>query len=114
MMAHLLFGGRLPRWMGFDYGPISVRGGRATVQQGQIYRSGGRLTTFMPSYRIITDFAREAIHTALAGGASDRRFSRWYKKGIADWLAGRVKCIEPFTAQPDVTEPVLRVQTASS
>ncbi len=95
VMSHILFGDRFPRWLGFDYGPITIRGGRATVQQGQIYRSGGRTTTFIPSYRLITDFAEQAVHTALAGGPSDRRFSRWYKAGIDDWLAGRIKRLTP-------------------
>jgi penicillin amidase len=96
VMRHLLFGGRLPAWLGFDHGPIELLGGRATIHQGQVYRSGGRVTTFSPSYRLVTDFAEAAAHTCLAGGPSDRRFSRWYTSGIADWLAGRHKTLRPL------------------
>jgi len=95
LVRHLLFGGRLPRRLGFDRGPIAIPGGRATVHQGQIYRSGGRETTFVPSFRIVTDLAEEAAHTCLAGGPSDRRLSRWYASGLTDWLAHRLKRVEP-------------------
>lgn len=94
-LRHILFGGRLPRWLGFDRGPVPLRGGRATVHQGQIYRSGGRLTSFTPSFRMVVDLAEEGARTALAGGPSDRRFSRWYASGIAEWLAGRYKQVRP-------------------
>jgi len=95
VMTHVLLGGRLPRWLGFERGPLPLRGGRATVHQGQVYRSGGRETTFMPSYRLVTDFAEEAVHTCLLGGPSDRRWSRWYASGIDDCLAGRPKRLQP-------------------
>jgi penicillin amidase len=94
-VRHLLFGARLPRWLGFDRGPIALPGGRATVHQGQLYRAGGRETTFAPSYRIVTDLGENVAHTCLAGGPSDRRFSRWYASGLADWLARRLKRVTP-------------------
>jgi penicillin G amidase len=94
-MRHRLYGGRLPWWLGFDRGPIALPGGRATVHQGQLYRAGGRATTFAPSYRIVTDFGENVAHTCLAGGPSDRRFSRWYASGLADWLARRLKRVIP-------------------
>lgn len=94
-MKHLLLGGRLPLWLGFDYGPLPLAGGRATIHQGQLYRSGGRDTSFAPSYRLVTDLAEAAAHTALAGGPSDRRFSPWYTSGVADWIAGRYKTLRP-------------------
>jgi hypothetical protein len=31
----------------------------------------------------------------LLGGPSERRLSRWYASGVADWLAGRLKTIRP-------------------
>ena len=95
MMKHLLLGGRLPRWAGFDRGPVPLRGSRGTIHQGQIYRSGGRETSFAPSYRLVIDLAESAAYTCLAGGSSDRRFSRWYATGIADWVAGRFKRLTP-------------------
>jgi penicillin amidase len=94
-MTHLLLGGRLPRWLGFDHGPVALRGGRATIHQGQIYRAGGRQTSFAPSYRLVTDLAETAAHTSLGGGPSDRRFSGWYVSEVSDWLAGRFKTLRP-------------------
>ena len=92
---HLMLGGRLPRWMGFDRGPFPLRGGRATIHQGQVFRQRGRETSWAPSYRLATDLAEPVAHTALAGGPSDRRFSGWYANEIQDWLDGRTKQLSP-------------------
>ncbi len=94
-LRHLLLGGRLPAWMGFDRGPVALPGSRGTPRQGQVYRDGGRETSFAPSYRLITDFGEDAAHTALAGGPSDRRLSRWYASGLKGWMAGRLKTLRP-------------------
>ncbi len=72
--------------------------GAGSPSQGQVYRSEGRETSFAPSLRLVTDFAEDAIHTALAGGPSDRRLSRWYVSGLADWAAGRLTRHTPPTA----------------
>jgi penicillin amidase len=100
LMKHLMLGGRFPVWAGFDYGPVTLRGNRATIHQGQVYRSGGRVTSFAPSYRLVTDFAENKSRTCLAGGPSDRRFSPWYTSEIDDWLAGRFKTLRPGPALP--------------
>lgn len=100
ILRHLLFGGKLPVAAGFDYGPLQVPGGRATPQQGQIYRSGGRETSFVPSYRLVTDFAAAGAHTCLLGGPSDRRFSPWYTSEVACWQTGEYKYLAPIWAQP--------------
>jgi penicillin amidase len=94
-MSHILFGGKMPRFLGFDRGPITLPGGRATVHQGQIYRSAGRVTCFAPSIRLITDLGEDEVHTALAGGATDRRFSRWYVSDLKRWLRGEYKRLRP-------------------
>lgn len=90
-LTHVLFGGKLPRFLGFDRGPIPIRGGRATPHQGQIYRSGDRITSFTPSLRFVADMSEPLLHTALCGGPSDRRFSKWYESGVGPWLAGVLK-----------------------
>ena len=90
-MTHMFFNGKLPAFLGFDAGPIALRGGRATPHQGQVYSSGGRTTSFAPSVRVVVDFAEPGMRTAGAGGPSDRRFSRWYTSGLAGWLAGEYK-----------------------
>lgn len=95
VLAHMLFGGKLPRLAGFDRGPITLAGGRSTIHQGQIYRAGGRATSFAPSIRIVTDMARAEVMTALVGGPSDRRFSRWYISDLARWQAGELKTLRP-------------------
>lgn len=96
-MRHLMLGGKLPRWLGLDHGPVALAGGRATIRQGQIYRAAGRDTSFAPSYRIVADMGEPAAHTALAGGPSDRPFSPWYVSGLDAWVAGRAKTL---TAKP--------------
>jgi penicillin G amidase len=93
VQTHLLFGGRLPKFLGFDRGPFALPGGRATVSQGQIYRSGGRLTSFAPSIRLVTDLSEDCCLTCLAGGPSDRRFSKWYDSDMELYLAGRYKIV---------------------
>ncbi len=93
-LAHLLFGGRLPKFLGFDHGPLTLPGCRATIPQGQIFNNAGRLTTFSPTYRFITDLATGEIHTNLAGGPSDRRFSKWYVSDLANWYEGNYKVLK--------------------
>lgn len=93
VMRHLLLGGRLPRWLGFDHGPVRLRGGRATVHQSQLVRVGGRDVAVGPSYRLVTDLAQRVIWTALPGGPSDRRFSRWYTSGVRGWAEGKLKAV---------------------
>jgi penicillin amidase len=91
MMSHMLFGGTFPPFLGFDRGPITGVGGRATINQGQIYQSAGRTTTFFPSLRMAIDLAEEVIHSNLAGGPSDNRFSKWYVSDLENWLNYRYK-----------------------
>jgi penicillin G amidase len=93
-LAHLLFGGKLPRFLGFDAGPLALPGSRATIPQGQIFKSAGRLTTFSPTYRLIADMATDELHTNLAGGPSDRRFSKWYLSDLRNWYEGNYKVLK--------------------
>jgi penicillin amidase len=34
------------------------------------------------------------LHTTLAGGPSDRRFSKWYTSDIENWLLGKYKVLK--------------------
>jgi penicillin amidase len=95
MMNNIMFAGRLPKWLGFDYGPIEIIGGRATIPQGQIFHTMGRQGTFSPIFKFVTDFAEDCIYSTMAGGPSDRRFSKWYTSGVADWLAGKYRKMRP-------------------
>jgi penicillin amidase len=92
-LTHLLLGGRLPAWLGFDYGPVALPGGRGTIHQTQIYRSGGRETSFAPSYRFVTDLGQSSVRSCLAGGPSDRRFSGLYTTGVKEWAKGQFKVV---------------------
>ncbi|MCB2186888.1 MAG: penicillin acylase family protein [Deltaproteobacteria bacterium] len=94
MLSHLLLGGKLPPWLGFDYGPIELPGCRATIPQGQIFHSAGRLTTFSPSFRFVTDLGRAEIESVIAGGPRDRRWSGWYANDVPNWLGGRYKVLK--------------------
>lgn len=94
-LTHLLFEGRLPRWLGFDRGPLALAGTRATVCQTQLYRTVGRDICMAASIRIATDFAEAALHSNLCGGPSDRRFSPWYCSELEAWLSGRYKLLVP-------------------
>lgn len=89
-----LFQGKLPKIFGLDTLPIPLAGGRATPRQGQIYTSNGRQTSFAPSVRMVADMSESCLHTSMAGGPSDNRFSRWYKSGIAGWQKGIYKVLE--------------------
>jgi penicillin amidase len=66
-------------------------GGRATVHQGQIYRAGGRQTSFAPSIRFVVDMADDNLHSRLVGGPSDRRFSKWYHSDVEGWRTHTLK-----------------------
>jgi penicillin amidase len=93
MMTNIFFNGKLPRILGFDRGPFIAMGNRATIHQAQLYSSHGRRSSFLPSFRFVTDVATDEMHTTLAGSPSDRRFSRWYANRLADWLQGRFKTL---------------------
>jgi len=91
IMKNILFDGKLPKFLGFDRGPITIIGSLATPHQGQIFESAGRQTSFAPSLRVVTDLASDDIYTNLAGGPSDRRFSKWYCSDLENWISGKYK-----------------------
>lgn len=94
-MSQIFFDGKLPKFLGFDYGPIALPGSRATIVQGQIYKAHGRTSSFAPSWRMVADLNKHAIETVLAGGPSDRRFSKWYTSDMPNWLNFRYKTLMP-------------------
>jgi penicillin amidase len=70
-------------------------GNRATIVQGQAFTLAGRSTTFGPSWRMVTDLGTDEVHTALPGGPSGRRFSRFYRSDLERWMRGEFKILEP-------------------
>jgi penicillin amidase len=84
-MTNVFFQGRLPKALGFDAGPFPIEGGRASIVQGQVLTAAGRRTSFAPSWRYVTDMGTDQVETALPGGPSDRRVSRWYTSDLGRW-----------------------------
>ncbi|MDF1660271.1 MAG: penicillin acylase family protein [Planctomycetota bacterium] len=99
-LKHILLGDKVPGIFGFNRGPIVAIGSRATIHQGQLYRSGGRETTFLPSFRTVIDMANEGLESNLAGGPSDRRFSRWYCNDLENWQSGTYKRLSSESTLP--------------
>ncbi|HGY12046.1 MAG TPA: penicillin acylase family protein, partial [Desulfobacterales bacterium] len=93
IMKNILFDGKLPRFLGFDRGPITIIGGLSTPHQGQIFESAGRQTTFAPGFRMVVDLSTDEINTNMAGGPSDRRFSKWYCSDLENWMSGKYKTL---------------------
>ena len=91
---NLFFGGKLPRFLGFDY-PMEHIGSRATIPQAQLYRSAGRDNSFAATFRMVCDFACDEMRLNMSGGASGNRFSPFYKAGMEDWVNGVYKVIKP-------------------
>ncbi len=52
IMKNILFDGKLPKFLGFDRGPITIIGSLATPHQGQIFESAGRQTIFCSVFQI--------------------------------------------------------------
>lgn len=93
-MLNIFFQGKLPGFLGFDVKNMTLPGNRATIPQGQIYKNGGRTTTFSPSFRMIVEIEKEGIWTNIAGGPSGARFSKWYKSDLKNWEKGHYKKLE--------------------
>jgi len=93
-IQNLFFGGKLPYFLGFDY-KLELIGSRATIPQSQIFSAYGRPSSFAATFRMITDLATDELHTNIAGGASDRRFSKYYKAGLKEWAAGVYDILKP-------------------
>ncbi len=91
VLSHIILGGKFPLFFKIDRGPIRLPGNRATVHQGQIYRSAGRQTSFAPSYRMIADMSEQGLHTSIIGGPSDSPFSRLYASDVERWVKGELK-----------------------
>jgi len=95
ILKNILFDGKLPRFMGFDRGPVTIIGSLATPHQGQIFESAGRQTTFAPSLRMVIDLSSDDVYTNMLGGPSDRRFSKWYCSDLENWISGKYKRLRP-------------------
>jgi len=86
-MKNIFFDGALPSFLGFDH-VYEQPGNGATPWQGALYVSKGRRVTFSPSWRAVFDMGQKEVETALPGGPSGSRFSKYYQSGIQGWLEG--------------------------
>jgi penicillin amidase len=93
IMKNIFFDGKLPKFFGFDRGPITIIGSLASPHQGQVFESAGRQTTFAPGFRMVIDLSTDEMNTNMAGGPSDRRFSKWYCSDLENWITGKYKTI---------------------
>ena len=101
LMKNILLGEKLPKALRFDYGPVSMPGGRGTIVQSVIYESHGRATNHFPSYRAVTDMGTDMLETSNGGGPSGRAWSRYYANEIPMWLAGEYKQLHAQPNQQD-------------
>ncbi len=90
-MKHILFDGMLPSWLGFDVDNVEIPGNRSTISQGAVYEAHGRTTSFVPSWKMVTDHTKHDVYTVLPGGLSDRRFSKGYKSDLSNWISGKYR-----------------------
>jgi penicillin amidase len=49
--------------------------------------------------------AETFLQSNLAGGPSDRRFSKWYVSDLANWQTGRYKTVSPAGDQERLPFP---------
>lgn len=90
-MANMLFDQKLPKFFGFDIGPLQMEGSRATIAANQIFRERTRTIVAAASYRFVSDLSKEEAYTILAGGVSENRFSKYYCREVKKWLAFEYK-----------------------
>lgn len=86
VMKNLYFGGRLPKFLGFDIGPVEMEGSRATVAASFIVKEGKRIIVGGATHRFLADLALSEADTILAGGPSENRFSSYYVHDVPKWL----------------------------
>ena len=96
VLHNIFFIGKLPKAWGFDV-EIEHLGSRATVSQSQRFGLAGHTSVVGAGIRLIADLGDDVLHTIIAGGASDRRFSPYYTDGLDAWLCGRYV---PLSSKP--------------
>ena len=88
-------GSRVGRILGYRSDQKPMPGCQATPFQGHLLATATRESSFAPSYHFVTDLGSAAAWTNLPGGASESRFSKWYRNDIARWLTGEYKRLVP-------------------
>jgi len=81
-------GSRVGRLLGFNTDKMPMPGCQATPFQGHLLATATRESSFAPSYHFVTDLGTDEAWTNLPGGASESRFSKWYRNDIPRWASG--------------------------
>ena len=92
-------GSRVGRLLGFHSDRKAMPGCQATPFQGHLLATATRESSFAPSYHFVTDLGTHEAWTNLPGGASESRFSKWYRNDIQRWLEGEYKRLLPRLAE---------------
>lgn len=88
-------GKRVGRLLGFHSERKAMPGCQATPFQGHLLTTATRESSFAPSYHFVTDLGTDEAWTNLPGGASESRFSKWYRNDAVRWLSGEYKRLLP-------------------
>lgn len=84
----ILTDGKLPAFITKDRRNVSIKGNRSTISQGSVYKSKGRKTSFLPSWRMIHDSRTNIFFSCLPGGLNDAIFSKYYQSDLDNWIEG--------------------------
>ena len=86
---------RIGRLLGFNTDSMPMPGCQATPFQGHLMATATRESSFAPSYHFVTDMGTDQAWTNLPGGASESRFSKWYRTDIRRWSQGEYRLLIP-------------------
>ena len=86
---------RVGRLLGFNTDSMPMPGCQATPFQGHLLATATRESSFAPSYHFVTDMGTDQAWTNLPGGASESRFSKWYRNDIQRWAKGEYRQLSP-------------------
>jgi penicillin amidase len=99
-MENILFAGKfswLTNFLGINYGPFPLEGGRSTVHQTAYWKDNTRSNSVGPSWRFITDMGNKFSESILPGGISDNLFSNLYiTNEIQKWINFEYKKIHLY------------------
>ncbi len=86
---------RVGKLLGFNTDRRPMPGCQATPFQGHLLATAKRESSFAPSYHFVTDLSTDQAWTNLPGGASESRFSKWYRNDIPRWEQGEYRLLLP-------------------
>ncbi|MCA9231292.1 MAG: penicillin acylase family protein [Planctomycetales bacterium] len=95
-------GSRVGRMLGFHSDEMPMPGCQATPFQGHLLTTATRESSFAPSYHFVTDLGADEAWTNLPGGASESRFSKWYRNDIPRWASGEYRRLAPRLSLDDM------------